>query len=1031
MDFEFNDGDIFDSLQHDLVIDLDHPKLTLTEGERREVSVLFADVKGFTSMSSKLDPEVVHKRMDEIMRIFSKCVTFYGGFVDKYVGDCIMALFGAKVASEQDTERAVLTALKMSQQLALYNALLKTKPGFEDIQLGVRVGINTGLVSVGKVGEAREGDYTVYGNTVNLASRMESNAPVNRIMLAAETMRIVESRFEFEHLGPIRVKGIEKPVDCYLVLHPSHSTTKHIRPGKTTFIGRENELQTLRTVIDSASKPQGADSSELVYRDSAIVGISGDAGLGKSRLTVEFLRACEDEAFVLNGAASGVCASPLNLFANILENHFHLHRSQPNDVKARKLQSGIELLDRGLPEGIRENLRDSVPLLGFILEIPTQDQRTKQPGKELIGHLQQAVATFFEATSMQAAIQHKTLVVVLDDLHWLDSASAHVLNHLYQPGVSPSPRRITVILYRDEYKVAPVFQSHPAFSEIALKPMNKSETIRLIGQHASGMNLSQAILDRLYDLSYGNPFYLEEWCNYIQDLPLDNKVDLPIPSNLYALILSRLDRLHESVKILLQKAAVIGQEFFVEILGAIEQRLQNTTDVSSTLSNLEQQALVLKMLGFDYSSYFFKHITTREVAYKTLLVANRKILHQLTAEAIESIFAERTDEFLFELANHYLHTDIPDKALFYTKEAAQAAQNRFANQQALTLWKQYITLLEDDSGEQIAAMLKCAEINWLIGKWDEAEELIRKAKEVTPADDTANRFEACRQHGVILSMRGALDNARHEFNECLRIAGQLEDKKMLAISHGNLGILNQQLGNLDEARSYHERSLAFSKEIGDSLRQSKEYNNLGMLHMHRGEYNEAKGQFAASLQIAEINGYQQVQSHALGNLGFIAVKQGDADTANDFYQQKWRLVDKMGDQFERVKVLGNIGNLRRDAGDHREALHYYRQILAIKQTLGNTLEVARSYYNIGKQHYLLEEYPQAHEALDQSIDLAEGYPASVCQYYLVKGEVYVAQNNAASARETNRRATELAQAVQKETLLANCRSQLENIESMK
>ncbi|MDD3096137.1 MAG: adenylate/guanylate cyclase domain-containing protein, partial [Candidatus Cloacimonetes bacterium] len=174
-----NGDDLFFNSEF-LLEDEENNKPSLKEGELREVSVLFADIKGFTNISNNFEPEVIHGKMDEIMKIFSKCITFYGGFVDKYIGDGIMALFGAKKATEHDTQRCILAAIKMQEQLRLYNSLLVRERGFENLELGLRVGINTGMVSVGKVGQSREGDFTVYGPQVNLASRMESNAPVNR-----------------------------------------------------------------------------------------------------------------------------------------------------------------------------------------------------------------------------------------------------------------------------------------------------------------------------------------------------------------------------------------------------------------------------------------------------------------------------------------------------------------------------------------------------------------------------------------------------------------------------------------------------------------------------------------------------------------------------------------------------------------------------------------------------------------------------------------------------------------------------------
>ena len=742
-------NDEFDDLfEHELLIDIEEPQLRLEEGERREVTVLFADVKGFTKLSQKLDPEEVHRRMDEIMKIFTRCITMYGGYVDKYIGDCIMGLFGAKKASEQDTQRAILAGLMMTSQLKLYNKLIRQKELSHGIEFNIRVGINTGLVHVGKMGQERVGDYTVIGSSANLASRMESNAPVGRIMLPVDSMKTVEHLFDFERVGFVDVKGYDEPIECYLVKSPRHHKVERWLKRKSIFIGREDEMRVLRDGFESLGKRQSA----------SMIGISGDAGLGKSRLVHEFANTVRDDALILQAICSGLRPKPFNLFTSLLENLFLIHVNESEQCRKDKLH-----------EALTDDLSDDEPLLGYLLGIRSNDVRLQQSKKDRLEHIRQSILALLKSIA-------KPAVLVLDDVHWIDESSQAVLDYLQERFFSqPDASRWQVILMH-----RPDFELSINAEEIDLKPLSSPEITRLIRQHTSDLDLSHGAIAKIEALSAGNPFYLEEWCNYIHNLPKSDLKDFPVPANLHSLILSRLDQLDDEVKLLLQKAAVIGHEFFLDILHEIERRLENPAPLDTTIDDLEQQSMILRMLGFDYSAYFFKHITTREVAYQTLLISNRKLLHKLTAEAIESIFPDELDRFLYALADHYVRAEQTEKALLYLKQSAQHATDSYANRQAIRLWQKYIELLpENETDERQSAQLKITEIQWLIGDWDDSESGVKLLIASRPKSQ-AIRFETHRQLGICHFYRGRMDEARTAFDKALKIATTTNDPHHLA-----------------------------------------------------------------------------------------------------------------------------------------------------------------------------------------------------------------------------------------------------------
>ncbi len=1014
----------------------EEPEWQLKEGERRDVAVLFADVHGFTNMSGRHDPEIVHAKIDELMKVFSKCTHYYGGFVDKYVGDCIMSLFGAKVASENDTERAILAGLKMINQLKLYNALLKTQPQFKDEELSIRVGINTGLVSVGKVGAAREGDFTVYGNTVNLASRMESNAPLNQIMVSAQTKQTVEHLFEFERVGYIQVKGFDEQIETFVVKCVRNEHPHRWSGRKTSYVGRRTEITLLHNIVSNSIKR--IKEPETKSFSHTKISITGEAGIGKSRLLYETLTQQQDSFIYLCAMSSNVNPAPLNTLTSLLENYFHVHVNQPVEIKKQKLETGIAELINSMPLR-KEALEDIVPILGYLLEIFSPDIRLQQKGKDLLIHIQHSILVFIEAIISLAELHRKPLVISWDDLHWADDVTLLTLDYLYKSaGLSNKNTPVPIlsfILYREWDCKQAILDMIEFDQKVALTALKDSEIIQLIKQQAGQMELPQSTIDKVKELSDGNPFFLEEWCNYIYNLPKYEKRDLPVPTNLHALILSRLDRLSEAVKLLLQKASVIGQEFFVEILHEIEKRLQNSDDTDKTLADMEGQSLILKMLGFDYSAYFFKHITTREVAYQTLLQINRKVLHQLTAEAIESIYPERLDEFLFALAEHYQRAEVADKAQYYLFKAANAAARSFNNTQAINYYDHILTILpETDIRQKADTLLKKAEICWLTGQYNEAEQQISIALNLAEEiNDRELCFEAYRQRGIARFYREELSQARQDFEQCLTLAESVIPEQagiqslQKAVAYGNLGIWFQHNRAYDNALEFHQQSLNYANLLTDSHRKAKTLNNLGLIYMEQNRYEEAIDHFRQCLSISEINRYLKEESLSLGNLGLTLQKQNKPDEAKQYFERKWLLCEKMGDQLELIKVLGNIGNLHRDKGEHREAMEYYSKVLRIKEMLGNPKELAISHKVIAMQLLELNLQSEALIEIDKAIDYAADYPNLMCGYLYTKAIILYELKDYKQATEFNQPALEMAKQQKKQQMIDACNELSEKI----
>lgn len=914
-------------------------KHQLREGELREVTILFADIKGFTDLSTQLDPESIHLRMDELMKIFSRCVTFYGGFVDKYIGDAIMALFGAKQASEHDTERAIRAGLKMLEQLKLYNAKLKQLPQYQEVELSMRVGINTGIVSVGKVGQSREGDFTVYGPEVNLASRMESNAPVDGIMLNSYTKGLVEDVFDFEYLGFKELKGIANPVECWSPKGISSASSKSLNRFSGTFLGRGSELALLSEALKeiSAQGEHKEYTAALPSPRPILYGIKAEAGLGKSRLAHEFLQNHSSQAEFLDASCDGVSQTPLHLFARLLQKYFGISLEDEPQNKLHKLKTSFAALQKEVDIELAEQLEDSFALISWLLEIKVEDARLQQGGKELLQHLLMALDSTLEAIMFLCAKSGKPLVLILDDLQWMDDSSKELLGHLVNRMSQSRLPSLWLLLYRPRFEPPQFLSRMRGWHELSLKPLNEDDITQLMMLYTRHLDLSERSMEAVVKLAAGNPFYLEEWCNYVSTLPEKEWQDLPVPSSLNSLIQSRLDGLPKALKTLLQKAAVIGQEFLVEILSELERNLDASIQVEESLSSLEKQALIISKKGFELSGYFFKHISTRDVAYQSLLVSNRKLLHQMVAEAIQSVFPGRLDEFSHSLAMHYLKASKHQEAIPWLQKAAAEAQRAYDNTLALKLYQTLLDILPEDAYAQRAeVLLNSLEIQWMIGAWKDIDaSTLRLEKWSNLAKDTHLIFHTLRFKGRLAFGRKQKEKAKEYWLQAHSLANEIQDAVLICVIENLLGIWYYDQVLLDESLKRHLQSMKLAQSLQNHAQEAKSLNNLGLVYLAQKKLEPAKEAFTKSMELASLYRILKVETEALGNLAYVLILTQQYSEAISQLKRQLDCAQKINDKLESIRALGNLAEAYKHLQRYQDAASCFEHIIKIKQYLGD------------------------------------------------------------------------------------------------
>ena len=648
------------------------------EGERKQVTVLFADLKGSMELLADRDPEEARQLLDPVLERMMAAVHRYEGTVNQVMGDGIMALFGAPVAHEDHAVRACYAALHMQEAIGRYAEELRRQQGL-DVQ--IRVGLNSGEVVVRSIGNDLHMDYTAVGQTTHLAARMEQLARPGTALLTADTLRLVEGYVEVTPLGPVPVKGLQEPVEVYELLRagPVRSRLQAaVARGLTRFVGRDAELEQLRQALARAGAGQG----------QVVAGV-GEAGVGKSRLLYEFTRSHHTHGWLLLASHSvsyGKATAYLPVL-DLLKGYFQIEPQDDARRRREKVTGKLLTLDRAL--------EPTLPALLALLEVPVEDpqwQAFDPPQRrrrtlEAIKHL------------LLRESQVQPLCLMFEDLHWIDAETQALLDSLVES--LPTARLLLLVNYRPEYQHG--WGSKTYYTQLRLDPLppaSADEFLQaLLGSDPSLAPLTQLLIAR----TQGNPFFLEESVRTLVETgvlvgergayrlarPLES---LQVPATVQAVLAARIDRLPPEEKRLLQTAAVIGTEVPWPLLQAIADAPDEA--LHRGLAHLQAAEFLYETSLFPERVYTFKHALTHEVAYGGLLRERQRLLHGRIVAAIEQRDADRLADQVERLAHHALRGEVWDKAVAYCRQAGDKALARSASREAVACFEQALVALE-------------------------------------------------------------------------------------------------------------------------------------------------------------------------------------------------------------------------------------------------------------------------------------------------------------------------------------------------
>ena len=646
------------------------------EGERKIVTIMFADVAGSTAMFEKLDPEAVHEIMDGCFRLLMDEIHRYEGTINQFRGDGVMALFGAPIAHEDHAQRACHAALAIQTALTSYSETLASRYG---IDFTMRIGLNSGPVVVGAIGDDLRMDYTAQGDTANLASRMEGSAEPGSVLVSDNTYRIARQFFEFAAPGKFQVKGKQEPVKAYRLIRPTEVETRiaaSAAKGLTRFVGRNREVETLKESFQKVQSGEGR-----------VVGLVGEAGVGKSRLLLEFRNLLPKGGYAY---FEGRClhyggSMPYLPVLDVLRSFIGVREGEQEQVIRQKLKGRILGLD--------ENLSFIIPPFQELLSLKVEDEEfVKLEPKQKREKTFEAIRDLLIRGS-----QDRPLVLVIEDLHWIDKTSEEFLN--YMIGWLPRTRILLLLLYRPEYTHQ--WGSKSYYRMIGVGQLSTDTSAELVGAILEGGDVVPELRETILSRAAGNPLFMEELTHtLLENGSIQREEDryvlardvssAQVPDTIQGIIAARMDRLEESLKRIMQVAAVIGREFAFRILETITEMKD---DLKSGLINLQGLEFIYEKSHFPDLEYIFRHALVQEVAYNSLLVNRRKEIHEKIGRAIESLHPLRLEEFSEMLAYHYTKSGNLLKAYEYLKASGKKAVRNDAVSEAIRFYKEAIEVL--------------------------------------------------------------------------------------------------------------------------------------------------------------------------------------------------------------------------------------------------------------------------------------------------------------------------------------------------
>jgi class 3 adenylate cyclase/tetratricopeptide (TPR) repeat protein len=975
-----------------------HERLRTGRGEfLAELRPAFPLFLRFGGIDYDADEDAIGK-LDVFLRHVQRIVTSYGGnLLHLTLGDkgaYLYAVFGSPLAHEDDAARAAAAALELRELQSVTAAI--------DIQIGLAYG----RLRSGTYGHERRLTFTCLGDAVNLAARLMSKAPPGQIYVAESVRRAAGDVFTWEMLPPLSVKGKADLLSVFALTNSKRHASRKQIGNERAIVGRAAELDTMGARLDEAQAGRGR-----------VVGISAEAGIGKSRLIAEFVGIAKRRGILV---AAGECQSfgknaSYFVWREIWSTLFRLDANVPEEEQVGALERELAAID--------PMLVPRAPLLGSLLDLPIPDNDLTA---SFDAKLRKTSLEGLLVECFRARANAELLVLVLEDCHWLDPLSRDLLEALAR---ALSTLRVLVVLaYRPSDDVGGRFgiEELPQFEEITLAELDRSDAALLIRSKLNQMIGAEteppaALVELVTARAQGNPFYIEELLNFIASQGVDPQDEralkmVELPESLHSLILSRVDKLGEAPRQILKVASVLGRAFRAPMLPGVYPELGGLDVVKTHLGALDTFDLI-KVDQDSEDTYLFKHVVTREVAYESMPFAFRSMLHERAGDFIEETAGEGIERNLDLLAHHYWHSENLEKKREYLGRAGATAQASYANAAAIDYFERLAPLLS--KGSRLDVLLKLGKVLELVGNWRRAEEVDAEALALADDLDDGLRRAACQTAiAEVMRKQGRYNEAFDLLNRAQRgFAAFGEESGVARVLH-LVGTVTAQRGEYDKAAESYKKSLQIRERIGDKAGMASLLSNLGIITEYRGDYEGARAFHQRALELRESIGDLWAISVSMSNLGQIAVYRKRYDEGRDWLEQSIVLARQVGDTWMIANCQNNLGNATRGLGDYAAARMHYADSLRTYREYDDRWSLAFLLEDIGVLAALSGDAPSALELVGAADALREtiGAPRAPSLEQEMEGQLAAAvaglsEEERVACRERGR-ALDLAAAVE-------------------
>jgi class 3 adenylate cyclase/tetratricopeptide (TPR) repeat protein len=892
------------------------------EGERRQVTVLFADVAGFTALAEKLDPEEVHRVINGCFELITAEVHRCEGTINQYTGDGVMALFGAPIAHEDSPRRAVQAALGIQRAMGPYAARLQGERG---LTLAMRIGLNTGSVVVGRIGDDLRMDYTAVGDTTNLSARMQQRARPGSVQVTEATHKLIGGFFDTLDLGAVAVKGHE-PVRAFEILRERGGRTRlevADERGLSTFVGRDRELGVLLDRFADAAAGHGQ-----------VVFVAGEAGIGKSRLLHELRRTLAgrgDRVTWLEGQCVSFGHSiPFLPLIDQLRKNFEIEELDGEPEIIAKVEDGLRRLGE---------VDAHAPFIRYLLSVDPGDPVVQT--MDAASRRRHLFAALRALTLRGASL--RPLVLVVEDLHWMDTSSEEYLTSLLDS--IPAMPLMLILTYRVGY--APPFGTRSFQTTLTLTTLDERNAVAIAHSVLGASDLPAEVTTALMDKAEGVPLFIEEVAKTLLDLGLLRRDggritlvkgtgSISVPGTIQDIIMARLDRLGENGKRTVQLASVIGRQFLVRLLTRVSGM---SGELEGLLRELQALELVYEKGLLPEPAYIFKHAVIQDVAYNSLLRDRRKDLHRAVGHALEELYPDRLAEHYEELAHHFSRGEEWAKAFEYLVHSGDRAKGAYANAVALEWYQR----------------------------------ALEAAPRVVPGVSRRLVAEIHQRRGQIMAATARMEEAVAEAERMLELARGESDRRLegealadMAFAH----FLTLRGHHLPEGRRCADAAFAIAQEIDDQRLLARTLYILASLDLMEPRLREAQHQFDQALRIAATGGFRDIAVQSRTLLGVQIYWRSEFDESITMCREAEAAARDVRDGFNEVMAISTRAMAHISRGDYQDAFEAITAGRALARDRDNHYIVGRFTNTLGWLHQEFGDFEHARELDRESADLA-------------------------------------------------------------